>query len=101
MSLNKAASISILFADGAMTDAEGNGNFSALLTENRPSGQVLAGPGLTNTQNAEVHLVVRAHGELVPSLAYEQLSYGKHCTDCFIEDVQFAIHLAPQALVSN
>ena len=98
MSLNEAASISILFADGAITDAEGNGNFSALITENRPFGQVLAGPGLTDAQNAEVHLVVRAHGELVPSLVYEQLSYGKHCADCFKEDVQFAIHLAPQTL---
>ena len=101
MSLNEAANISILFADGAMTDAEGNGNFSALLTENRPFGQVLAGPGLTDTQNAEVHLVVRSHGELVPSLVYEQLSYGKHCADCFKEDVQYAIHLATQTLVSN
>ena len=101
MSLNEAVNISILFADGAMTDAEGNGNFSALLTENRPFGQVLAGPGLTDTQSAEVHLVVRSHGKLVPSLVYEQLSYGKHCADCFIEDVQYAIHLAIQSIVSN
>lgn len=101
MSLNEAASISILFADGAMSDGEGNGNFSGLLTENRPFGQVAAGPGLTDTQNAEVHLVVRSHGELDASLAYEQLSYGKHCADCVFADEQFAIHLAPEALAGN
>ncbi len=101
MSLNEAANISILFADGAMSDAEGNGNFSALLTQDRPFGQVLAGPGLTDTQNAEVHLVIREHGELKPDLAYEQLSLGKSCADCYKKDVQFTIHLPTQVVADN
>lgn len=101
MSLNEAAEISILFADGAMSDAEGNGNFSALLTQDRPFGQVLVGPGLTDAANAEVHLVVRDHGALEPSLAYEQLSLGKHCDDCAFQDVQFTIHLAPAQMLGN
>lgn len=101
MSLNEAAEISILFADGAMSDADGNGNFSAVLTEDRPFGQVLAGPGLTATQDAEVHLVVRHHGDLIPELAYEQLSQGSACSDCYKQDVQFAIHQAPTALADN
>ncbi|MEM7738417.1 MAG: hypothetical protein AAF267_21790 [Deinococcota bacterium] len=101
MSLNEMAEISILFADGAMSDADGNGNFSAVLTEDRPFGQVLAGPGLTDTQNAEVHLVVRHHGDLIPELAYEQLSLGSACSDCYKQDVQFAVHQAPAALADN
>ena len=101
LSLNEAAEISILFADGAMSDAEGNGNFSAVLTQDRPFGQVLVGPGLTATQDAEIHLVVRTHGELIPELAYGQLSQGSACTDCYKKDVQFAVHLAPQAMAAN
>ena len=101
MSLNEAAEISILFADGAMSDGEGSGNFSAVLTEDRPFGQVLVGPGLKDAQKAEVHLVVRTHGDLNPELAYEQLSQGAACADCFKKDVQFAIHLAPGAVAGN
>lgn len=101
MSLNEAAEISILFADGAMSDAKGNGNFSAVLTQDRPFGQVLAGPGLTATQDAEIHLVVRAHGALIPELAYEQLSQGSACEDCYKKDVQFAIHLPSGAVAGN
>ena len=95
LNLNEEASISILFADGAISDTEGKGSFSALLPEGRPLGQVLVGPGLTNVAKAEIHLVVRTHGELDPSRVYAQLSTGGNdCADCYKEDIQFAVHTA-------
>lgn len=98
LNLNPAANISMLFADGAMTDADGNITFSAILPVGRVLGQLLAGPGLVDPRKAEVHLVVRAHGPLDPTRAYEQLStfephpvLGGTCVPC--EDVQFSVHL--------
>jgi hypothetical protein len=98
MNLNPAASISVLFADGAMTDADGNITFNAILPVGRTLGEVIAGPGLLDSRKAEVHIVVRAHGPLDPSRAWVQLTtfepapiHGGTCVLC--EDVQFAVHL--------
>lgn len=97
LNLNPEANISILFADGAMTDAEGDAGFSAVLPAGRPLGEVVTGPGLSDAGKAEVHVVVRAHGPLDPSRAYAQLStfephptLGGNCAEC--RDVQFAVH---------
>lgn len=91
MDLNPDATISILFADGAVTDANGAARFSALLEEGRPLGEVLAGPGLTDAQGAEVHLVVRAHGALDADRLWEQLTtFEMECPAC--EDVQFVVY---------
>jgi hypothetical protein len=98
MNLNPNAGISVLFADGAMTDEQGVAIFSAVLPEGRALGEVLAGPGLVDARQAEVHLVVRAHGALDLNRAWEQLStfepapiHGGTCVPC--EDVQFSVHL--------
>lgn len=102
VNLNPAANISMLFADGAMTDADGTISFSAILPVGRVLGELLAGPGLVDPRKAEVHLVIRAHGPLDPNRAYEQLStfephpiLGGDCVLC--EDVQFAVHLPVNA----
>lgn len=98
LNLNPNANISMLFADGAMTDADGNVNFNAVLPVGRALGELLAGPGLVDPRKAEIHIVVRAHGPLDPIRAYEQLStfephpiLGGTCVLC--EDVQVTIHL--------
>lgn len=98
LNINPNANISMLFADGAMSDADGNISFSAILPVGRALGELLAGPGLVDPRRAEIHLVVRAHGPLDLSRAYEQLStfephpiLGGTCVPC--EDVQFAMHL--------
>ena len=97
LNLNPAADISILFADGAMTSVTGGVSFSAVLPEGRTLGEVVVGHGLQDAENAEIHLVVRYHGALEATRAYEQLStfepspvLGGSCTDC--SDVQFAVH---------
>lgn len=100
MSLNPEANISVLFADGAMSDSYGNASFSATLPEGRTLGEVLAGPGLTNARKAEVHLVVRDHGDVDPDRIYEQLStFEPTCADC--ADVQFAIHQPKEIAAKN
>jgi hypothetical protein len=98
LNLNPSANISMLFADGAMTDAEGRISFSAILPAARALGEVLVWSGVVDVRKAEVHLVVRAHGPLEPGRAYEQLStfephpiLGGTCALC--EDVQFTVHL--------
>ena len=100
MSLNSEANISILFADGVMSDTEGNANFNAVLHEGRTLGQVLVGSGLTSAKKAEVHLVVRFHGDFDTTLAYEQLStFQADCVDCV--DVQFTIHQPKEIAARN
>lgn len=100
MSLNPDANISILFADGAVADAEGNASFSALLEENRASGEVLAGPGLTDAAAAEIHLVVRDHGDLQLADSYAQLTtFQPECSAC--ADVQFTVHKPGYLLAGN
>ena len=100
MSLNTDANISILFADGAMSDANGGASFSAMLEENRATGEVLVGPGMTDARKAEVHLVVRDHGDVDPDRIYEQLStFEPDCADC--ADVQFAVHQPKEIVAKN
>lgn len=97
MNVNQAADIAILFADGTITDELGNAAFSAVLHEGQALGEVVLGAGLRDAAYAEVHLVVRAHGPLVPERARQQLTtfephptIGGDCAACF--DEQFAIH---------
>ncbi len=101
MNLNEAADISILFADGTITDGAGRAAFSGVLYVDRPLGEVVLGPGLRDALTAEIHVVVRAHGPLDPSRAFAQLTtfephtvIGGDCLACF--DEQVAIH-APAA----
>jgi hypothetical protein len=91
MDPNVNAGVSILFADGTIADADGNASFSALLAVGRPFGQSLTGAGLVNPRNAEIHMVVRHHGELKLANAYGQLNQASSCPDCFKADVQFTI----------
>ncbi|MEX2541357.1 MAG: hypothetical protein WD314_06090 [Trueperaceae bacterium] len=99
MNLNPDAQISMIFADGAISDATGSASFSALLPSGRTLGQVVAGPGLTNAEGAEVHLVVRYHGPAELARLYDQLSTydpdpsaGGVCELC--SDQQFAVFQA-------
>jgi hypothetical protein len=98
VNLNPAANISMLFADGAMSDASGRIIFTAVLPVGSALGEVLAGSTWFDTRKAEVHIVVRGHGPLDPSRAYAQLTtfephpvLGGTCVPC--EDVQAAVHL--------
>jgi hypothetical protein len=71
----------------------GRGNFGASLRVGGPTRQVLFGPSLLDARQAEVHLVVRSHGQPIPGLVQEQIgSFEGGCDINACEDVQFAIH---------
>jgi hypothetical protein len=98
MNINEAADISILFADGALTDGDGRAAFSGVLLVGSPLGEVVYGPGLRDAHAAEIHIVVRSHGPLDTGRALEQLStFEPHPTiggDCVLcADQHFAVHL--------
>jgi hypothetical protein len=84
---------SVLFATGNVVDASGQGGFAAQLSEGDISG-ALFGPGLLDSRAAEVHLVVRYHGPVVPALMPMQInSFGGGCFVFACDDVQAAIHV--------
>ncbi len=100
----------VLYAAGHVVGGSGIGNFSAHLNLNDDSGSVndLFGlppaGGLLETQEAEVHLVLRSHGVAQPGMIPDQIhSYLGGCTDSggfgpdssvegYCRDIQAAIH---------
>ena len=67
-------------ATGKVVGPTGKGNFGASLKVGDTS-EVLFGPGLTDSRVAEVHMVVRYHGPVVPSQMPAQInSVGGGCT---------------------
>lgn len=86
---------SVLFATGNVVGASGKGGFAAHLSEGDTNG-ALFGPGLIDSRVAEVHLIVRYHGPVIPALMPAQInSVGGGCGpmlfDC--DDVQAAVHV--------
>lgn len=59
--MNPAADLATLFADGTITDEAGSAAVSAVLHEGQALGAMVLGAGLGDADHAEVHLVVRAH----------------------------------------
>jgi hypothetical protein len=106
--------VSVQNAGGNIIGGTGRGDFGAYLSEGEiPEGigRLVFGSGLLDAKKAEVHLVLRDHGPVIPSLEQAQISsFGGACTSetdptqvgpfgpnqC--ADVQFAVHLPPQQL---
>ena len=65
---------SAMLATGGTTDGDGNADFGATLKEGSLSPFVLFGPGLLDAEKAEVHIVFRDHGPIVPGLGKDQVS---------------------------
>ena len=81
------AQTSIFWATGGIVDEDGAGHFRAFARELELSpipGQVgfPGAGGLTNARGAEVHVVIKTHGEVRPDIVGKQIStiYGA-CTD--------------------
>ncbi len=84
---------SVVRATGHVIGNNGVGDFAAHLEEGNPLGQVLFGPGLLDARGAEIHLVVRSHGQPIPGLVDEQISmFNGGCKVNTCTDVQFTIH---------
>ena len=105
----EAVESAVFYAAGHVIGDNGKGNFSARLRESTlPTGddQVVldnsGGLGLIDSMAAEIHVVLRTHGEPIPGLVNEQLQSfnGGGCNtgepnEGLCDDVQFAVFLAP------
>jgi hypothetical protein len=88
----------VIWATGHVVGNDGFVNLSAHLSEGDTSGdQPFPLPGndvgLVDASKAEIHLVVRTHGDPIPGSVYEQLStFLGGCDDNTCADQQFAVH---------
>jgi hypothetical protein len=85
--------VSVIFATGHVIGNGGVGNFGANLREGKSSG-ALFGPGLVDAQGAEIHLVVRTHGQPIPGKVNQQIhTFEGDCDISICYDQQFAVFL--------
>lgn len=93
----ETAQVSIQFATGGLVGEGGAGHFAAALAAGDAVPGIIVGPGLIDPATAEVHLVVRTHGALVPELFDAQISdFGGGCEPADAppcDDVQAAVHM--------
>jgi hypothetical protein len=89
---NPDVGASVLYATGNVVDEDGEGGFAAHLKMGDTDG-ALFGPGLKYPRGAEIHIVVRHHGEVIPSMMPAQImTVGGGCGVNFCMDVQAAAH---------
>ncbi len=89
-----ATGSSVVYGTGQVIRANGIGRFAAHLATGDKSG-ALFGPGLLNPAGAEVHLIVRSHGQPIEGKVDAQITTdngGCDANKCVNE--QFAQHLA-------
>jgi hypothetical protein len=88
-----AVNPSVLYVTGQRVQSNGRAAFAGAISKGSPMG-VLFGPGLVDPAAAEIHLIVRSHGRVIPDLLASQVSSldgGCPPNDC--TDLQFAVHL--------
>lgn len=100
-----ATQVAVGFAAGHVVGQNGKGLFSARLAVGDLSGfggggdlmpPPPLGPGLLDPMGAEVHLVIRTHGQQIPTLVDEQIrSFDGGCSFNMCADQQFSVHLPP------
>lgn len=77
---NATAGVSLLYGGGHVIPTSGRGNFAADLASGDTSGAMF-GPGLVDPLGAEIHVVLRTHGPVIPGSLDEQLSsFAGGCT---------------------
>jgi hypothetical protein len=77
-----ATEMSAVWATGGIARHNGKAKFRAMLEENVAPGQVNFGPGLTDAEIAEFHIVIRDHGPDDQGLLYEQMhTFGGGCNN--------------------
>ena len=84
----------LMWAAGQIVNNDGTANFSASLRKHRAPGEVLMGRGLEKVRQAEIHIVLRGHGQPIVGLTAEQLgSFAGGCDVNACLDEQAAVHL--------
>lgn len=93
--LQAAVNSAVGFAAGHIVSRDGTGNFGGHVSVGDSTGFFL-GTGLWNPRGAEVHLVVRSHGQPIPGRVKEQIAtFDGGCDVNVCVDKQFAMHLTP------
>jgi hypothetical protein len=93
----------IVFAGGGLADGAGHGDFRGRVLRSREGlalGERIAGVGVFDPRQAEIHVVVRAHGYPAdPEDVFAAISsFAGGCVAANpCEDQQFAVHLAGAA----
>ena len=88
-----ATGASPLYVTGQLVRGDGKATFGGSLAVGDTNG-ALFGPGLLEPQKAEVHIVVRTHGQAIPGMVDEQLgSFNGGCPPNTCANVQAAQHL--------
>jgi hypothetical protein len=72
----EAAQISNFWAAGTIVDEDGSARFKGHMAIGDTTADTLFGSALQNPMSAEVHLVARTHGPIIPGLIHEQLLTG-------------------------
>lgn len=70
---NEAAQMSALWAAGSIAYRNGTAHFEGHLPIGDTTGDVWFGHGLSNPMGADIHLIIREHGQAVPSMLQNQL----------------------------
>jgi hypothetical protein len=91
---------SLLWGGGFVSDDTGAANAAARLERGAPPGEVRFGPGLSNLNKAEIHVVLRSHGVAIAGEIADQIgSFDGGCTPeeiagmmCPNANVQSAAH---------
>jgi quercetin dioxygenase-like cupin family protein len=96
-----ASKISVNYADGHVIDDSGAASFRGQLPIRDTSRAILGGPGLTDPMGAEIHLVLRSHGQSMSGKVDEMITtINGGCSDDWpnapCEDVQFAVFKAQE-----
>lgn len=86
-----ATETSALHAAGHVIGGSGKGNFAGHLAVGDVS-DALFGPGLLYPETAEIHLIVRGHGQAIPGLVHDQIhTVDGGCGINLCEDLQFSV----------
>lgn len=96
--VNPDADVSVAFAAGHVIGNNGKGNFGGHLSVGDTSGlhpAFLDTNGLVDAHGAEIHLIVRNHGQPIPGEVSEQIStfFGGCPLNILCSDEQASIHL--------
>ena len=93
---NPLVQTSVFNATGRIVSGNGIGNFGAWVGIGGPySGEVLFGPGLLNPLGADVYLVIRYHGPVIPGMVKQQTTtFDGGCSINTCSDEQIAFHIS-------
>lgn len=86
----------VLYGAGSLAGGTGKATFAGSRKTGDNSGSLFGpdAPGIIDSHKAEIHFVVRTHGEKIPGSIREQIgTFNGGCPPNSCEDIQFAVHL--------